>query len=200
MKDEKQFYNAEFWFNNLEEHNHQQEINGYGEDYYVYKLYENLVKKIKNIPDEGYIVVLGSNRCVSFNLLCDYFGSERCIGYDIHNPAGHPRVRVMDCSNLSDEHNIPIAFVHNDMGSFPLTPKLKLHSQKWALKNMVEGGYFLSRNNLNSAKYDLESLMVENSLFNIQLESLKDFVDLSMLDKKTIEGHMICKKIKRVFY
>jgi hypothetical protein len=32
------------------------------------------------------------------------------------------------------------------------------------------------------------------------LESLKDFMDLSMLDDKTIEGHMICKKIKRIFY
>ena len=200
MEDEEEFYNADFWFNNLDKHNHQQEINGYGQDYYVYKLYENLIKKIKNIPDEGYIVVLGSNRCVSFNVLCEHFGYERCIGYDIFNPTNHPQVKLVDCSKLSEKDDLPIALVHNDMGSFPLTPKLKLHAQKWAMRNLIEGGYFLSRNNLNSARYDLETMMMENDLFNTQLDSLKDFIDLSMLDYKTIEGHMICKKTKRIFY
>ena len=95
---------------------------------------------------------------------------------------------------------MPISFFHNDIGSFPLTPKLKLHCQKWAIKNLVYGGYALSRNNLNSAKYDLEGLMTENEIFSTQLDSLKDFIDLTMLDEKTIEGHMISKKIKRVFY
>ena len=198
--DERRFYNADFWFNNTESHNQQQSVNGYGQDYYVYKIYQNLVLKIKNIPPEGYIVVLGSNKCVSFNLLCEHFGEERCIGYDIYNPVGHPRVKVMDCSKLSTKDDIPISFVHNDVGSFPLTPKLKLHAQRWALRNLIEDGFFLSRNNLNSAKFDLESMMVKNDVFNIQLDSLKHFIDLSMLNKKTKEGHMICKKIKRIFY
>jgi hypothetical protein len=42
--------------------------------------------------------------------------------------------------------------------------------------------------------------MRDNNLFNLQIESLKDFIDLSMLDEKTIEGHMINKKINRVLY
>tara|TARA_R110002020_G_scaffold225140_6_gene435253 strand:- start:148 stop:750 length:603 start_codon:yes stop_codon:yes gene_type:complete len=200
MTREESFYNPEFWFNNTNLHNQKQNVNGYGKEYYVYKLYENLVLKINNIPDNGYIVVLGSNKCISFDLLCQHFGKERCIGYDIYNPTEHSRVKVLDCSKLSDEHNIPIAFVHNDVGSFPLTPKLKLHAQKWAIGNLIEGGYFLSRNNLNSAKFDLEGMMLENNIFNTHLESLKDFIDLSMFDDKTIEGHMIGKKIKRVFY
>lgn len=197
---EEKYYNKSFWFENTEKHNQRQNVNGYGEDYYVYKIYKNIILKMNNIPNEGYIVVLGTNRCVSFDLLCEHFGRERCLGFDIHNPVNNDRVVTMNCNNLGTKDDIPIAFVHNDMGSFPLTPKLKLHAQKWAIRNLVNGGYFLSRNNLNSAKYDLESLMSKNDVFDIQLESLKDFIDLSMLDDKTIEGHMICKKIKRIFY
>jgi len=197
---EEHYYNKNFWFQNTEKHNQRQNVNGYGEEYYVYKIYKNIILKMNNIPNDGYIVVLGTNRCVSFNLLCEHFGRERCLGFDIHNPTNNDRVITMNCNNLDTKDDIPIAFVHNDMGSFPLTPNLKLHAQKWAIRNLVNGGYFLSRNNLNSAKYDLESLMSKNDVFNIQLESLKDFMDLSMLDDKTIEGHMICKKIKRIFY
>ena len=65
---------------------------------------------------------------------------------------------------------------------------------------MINGGYFLSRNNLNSAKFDLEKIMRDNGLLNLQLESLRDFIDISMLDEKTIEGHMMSKRIDRAFY
>lgn len=197
---EEQYYNKDFWFQNTENHNQRQNVNGYGEEYYVYKIYKNIILKMNNVPNDGYIVVLGTNRCVSFNLLCEYFGRERCLGFDIYNPTNHDRVITMDCNNLSIKDDIPIAFVHNDIGSFPLTPKLKLHAQKWAIRNLVNGGYFLSRNNLNSAKYDLENLMSTNNIHNVQFETLKDFIDLSMLSKETIEGHMLSKKINRVFY
>ena len=164
---EEKYYNKSFWFENTENHNQRQNVNGYGKDYYVYKIYKNIILKMNNIPNEGYIVVLGTNRCVSFDLLCEHFGRERCLGFDIHNPVDNDRVVTMNCNNLSTKDDIPIAFVHNDMGSFPLTPKLKLHAQKWAIRNLVDGGYFLSRNNLNSAKYDLELLMSKNDIFNI---------------------------------
>lgn len=197
---EKKYYDINFWFDDLEKHKANQEINNYGKEYYVYKLYENIVLNMKNIPKNGYIVVLGTNRCVSFDLLCDHFGHDRCIGFDLYNPTNNPSVKTMDCSNLNKQHDLPISFVHNDLGSFPLTPQLKIHAQKWAISNVIDGGYFLSRNNLNSAKFDLEKLMRDNDLLNLQLESLRDFIDLSMLDEKTIEGHMMSKKTNRVFY
>lgn len=200
MNDESIYYNSNFWYNQINSHNQNQDVNEYGENYYVYKIYKDIVTKIKHIPNDGYIVVLGTNRCVSFDLLCRHFGYNRCIGFDIDNPTNHPRVQILDCSELSDAHNIPIAFVHNDLGSFPLTPKLKLHAQLWAAKNVIDGGFFLSRNNLNSAKYDLENLMHDNNFINTQFESLKNFIDISNLDDKTIEGHMISKKIKRILY
>lgn len=200
MKNEKKYYDSNFWFNQINEHNQKQNVDDYGKNYYVYKIYENLIKKITDIPKNGYIVVLGTNKCVSFDLLCQHFGYDRCIGFDLDNPTNHPKVKIMDCSKLSDKDNFPISFVHNDLGSFPLTPKLKLHAQKWAVNNVIDGGYFLSRNNLNSAKFDLESLMSKNNFLNMQFESLSGLLDLSSLDSYTIEGHMLCKKVNRVYY
>ena len=159
MKEESKYYDKNFWFESLDKHNHQQDVNGYGKEYYAYKIFELLITKLTDIPSTGNIVVMGTNRCESFDLLCKRFGNERCIGLDIANPTNHPRVIVQDCSDISKLPDIPIAFVHNDIGSFPLTPKLKYDVQIWAAKQVVDGGYFLSRNNLNSAKFELENLM-----------------------------------------
>ena len=35
--------------------------------------------------------------------LCDYFGSDRCIGFDLHNPTNHPNVIIKDCSKLNEK-------------------------------------------------------------------------------------------------
>lgn len=194
---EKQYYNENFWFLNTDQHNQNQDVAGYGVDYYAYKIFQNLIIKINDIPKEGNIVVMGTNRCVSFDLLCQHFGYDRCVGFDIANPTNHPRVITQDCSDISKLPDIPIAFVHNDIGSFPLTPELKYNIQLWAARQTIDGGYFLSRNNLNSAKFNLENLMSDNGFYNTQFDCLKGLVDLSMLDNKTIEGHMLSKKITR---
>ena len=194
---EKEYYNEKFWFTQMEKHNYNQSVDGYGQDYYAYKIFENLITKLTDIPENGNIVVMGTNRCISFDFLCRHFGYDRCIGFDIANPTDHPRVIVQDCSDVSKLPDIPIAFVHNDIGSFPLTPKLKYDVQLWAAQQVIEGGYFLSRNDLNSAKFKLESLMSTLGFYNTQFDCLKGLVDLAMLDHRTVEGHMLSKKITR---
>ena len=190
---EEKYYDREYWFNNEEEHIGE---SNYGEEYYANKIFKNLIFKLTDIPKEGYIVVLGTNKCVSFNLLCEKFGINRCIGYDIYNPDNHPRVIVKNCMTLNDEDNIPIAFCHNDIGSYPTTPELKIHVQKWAAKNIVKGGYFLGRNNLNRAKFKAEEYMNSLGFENLQFESLKGQYDLSSLTNSSIEGHMLSKRLK----
>ncbi len=194
---EKKYYSEKFWFSNTDEHNHNQDVHGYGKNYYAYKIFDHIITKIRDIPDFGSIVVMGTNRCISFDLLCGHFGYERCVGFDIANPTNHPRVIVQDCSDILKLPDFPIAFIHNDIGSFPLTPELKYNIQNWAANNIVEGGYFLSRNNLNSAKYPLEEDLRKKGFYNTQFESLHAFLDLSSLDEKTIEGHMLSKKVTR---
>jgi len=188
---EKQFYGREYWYNNPDEHI---EEDNYGEKYYGYQIYENIILKLEDIPSDGFIVLLGTNRCVAFNLLCDHFGADRCIGFDIHNPTNHSRVIAKDCTTLSDDDDIPIAFCHNDLGSFPTTPKLKIHGQEWAARNIMNGGYFLGRNNLNSAKYQSEEVMNELGFENLHFKDLQNDFDMTNFEPSWIEGHMLSRR------
>lgn len=179
-----------FWFENSEFDEHDQ----FGSDYYVNDFYKDVVFNL-NIPDEGYIVVAGTHKAVSFDLLCERFGKERCIGFDLYNPSNHERVREIDCMDLSDDEVLPIAFAHNDVGSLSHTPELKIHTHKWLTQNVINGGYILGNNNLNRAKFKFEEYMEENGFQNTQFEDLnKDVFDLSKFPHERIEGYMISRK------
>ena len=203
MSNESNKYSYEFWFKNPDDAFMKSWNNG-GEDYYVNFFYEDITTALA-LPTEGYIVVLGTYKCVSFDKLCKIYGEDRCIGYDLHNPAKHPRVITKDCMLLSEVDDIPIAFCHNDLGSFSLTPELKTHGQKWAVRNMVPGGYFLGNNNYNRSKIDVESIMLAAGMENTYLKDLDpDKFDLSRLKKWAVdcgrepedrlESYMLSKK------
>jgi hypothetical protein len=187
---ESNYYSEEFWFNNLKNHG----IDSYDENYWSYVMFREIVIKLNDIPKEGYIVVLGTNNCFSFDLLCQHFGYDRCVGYDIANPTNHPNVKVMNILELNETY--PIAFCYNDIGNFELTPVAKFYAQQWGAKNVIEGGYFLGKNNLNSGKFSLEEQMERYGFLNTQLLSLTGLLDLSKLSKRELEGHMISKKDK----
>ena len=95
---------------------------------------------------------------------------------------------------LSEADDIPIAFCHNDLGSFPKTPELKIYGQKWAAKNVIKGGYFLGRNNLNSAKFKSEELMHYMGFENLHFKDIQDQYDMKNFDPSWIEGHMLSRK------
>ena len=189
MTEEKKYYTEEYWFDNpINDEWHQG-----GEKYYVNNFYEQIVFKL-DIPKTGKIVLLGTHNCVSFDKLCKHFGYDRVVGYDLYNPKKHPNVIIKDCLDLNDEDNYPIAFIHNDLGSFSTTPKLKMHGQKWAIKNIVKGGYILGNNNYNRAKVKIEELMT--NFKNTTLKDLnKDFFDLSGLPSNRLDGYMISKRL-----
>ena len=185
--DETINYEYSYWFNNPVN----DEWNQGGEEYYVNHFYKDLIFNL-DIPKEGYIVVLGTHNCVSFDKLCKKYGYDRCIGFDLYNPTNHPRVKIKNCLELSEEDNIPIAFCHNDLGSFSTTPKLKLHGQKWAVKNLVKGGYFLGNNNYNRAKIDIETIMKNNGCINNTLLDIN--FNKNNLTQNRLDGYMISKK------
>ena len=189
-KDEKKYYSYDYWFNNLEHDSWDQG----GEKYYVNIFYENLIMKLNDIPKKGKILVLGTHNCYTFDKLCKYFGYDRCIGYDLHNPTNHPNVIIKDCMKLTEEDKLDIAFCHNDLGNYKTTPKLKEHAQKWAVKNLVSGGYFLSNNNFNRAKINNIEIMKNNNCEISQLIDLQKLYDLSKLEFERIEGYMLSKK------
>jgi len=182
----------DFWFNNHKEHIGE---DNYGEKYYGYEIFKNILS-LYDVPDDGYLVIMGSHNCVSLELLANIYGRDRCIGFDLFNPTNNDMVRILDCNKLGDEHNMPIAFCHNDLGSFPTTPQLKIHGQKWAAKNIVPGGIMLSRNNLNSAKFKSQELMLEHGFENHLFTDIKkNHPDaFTGLRERDIEGHMFSIK------
>jgi len=191
---ESEFYDADFWFHKPESHG---DDHCYTSSYWGYQFYERLVVKLSDIPENGHIVVLGTRNCESFDILCEYFGRDRCIGYDLANPTNHPCVQVKNVLELDQAANVPISFVHNDIGSFVLTPMAKLHAQRWAADNVITGGYFLGRNNLNTAKYPLEELMTRLGFTNCDLLGLTGLCNLADMSMSDLQGHMLSKKIGR---
>lgn len=190
---ERQFYSFDFWFNNPEHDSWDQG----GQNYYVNTFYENIIMKLNDIPKKGKILILGTHNCYTFDKLCKYFGYDRCIGYDLHNPTNHPNVVIKNCMELSDDDKIDIAFCHNDLGNYATTPKLKEHAQKWAAKNLIRGGYMLSNNNFNRAKVKNIEIMEKNGFEVTQLIDLQETYDLQELAKKEfarIEGYMLSQK------
>ena len=180
----------DFWFNNSEFDDHDQ----FESDYYVNDFYKKIVFNL-DIPDEGYIVVAGTHKAVSFDLLCEKYGKDRCIGFDLYNPSEHPCVKIKDCVELSNEDDIPIAFAHNDVGSLSHTPEIKIHTHWWLTKNIVPGGYLLGNNNLNRAKFKFENFMEQNDFENTQFEDLDpDKFDLTSFPKERIEGYMLSRR------
>lgn len=185
-------YDINFWFEQQHLHG---DVQNYGTNYYAYQIFENLVLPLgKKIPD-GYIVVLGTNRCVSFNLLCEHFGPQRCLGFDIANPTEHARVVTKNCLYLDDDDGIPIAFVHNDVGNFALTPNAKMHAQIWAAKHVVEGGYFLGRNNKNTLGVDIESIMTDYGYENFHLNTVANHRLKSLIPSYQLDSHMLSRRI-----
>ena len=188
---ESDYYSQKFWFEQVHLHG---DVDNYSRDYYACKIYEDVVFKISDIPKHGFILLMGTNNCVGFDMLCEFFGRDRCIGFDIANPKNHDRVRIKNSLDLSPDDNFEIAFVHNDIGSFPTTPVAKWAGQDWAAKNVVQGGYFLGRNNFNAAKYPLEQHLERLGFTNTHFLGLDGLLDLRRLDKEVIEGHMLSKR------
>ena len=192
---ESKFYDENFWFNQTELHG---DVNGYGPEYYVCKIYEDVIFKLRDVPENGYIVLLGTNNCVAFDMLCDHFGKERCLGYDLANPKKYDNVIVKNSLELGQDDDIDIAFVHNDIGSFPTTPVAKWAAQAWAARNVVSGGYMLGRNNFNSAKYPLEQHLERQGFINTHFLGLEGLMDLSRLTSECIEGHILSKRCRPI--
>jgi hypothetical protein len=187
---ERDFYRADYWFDNPEH----DDCYNFGPEYYGNAIYSSLVTRLPDVPGDGYIVLLGTNRCVAFEILCEFFGYERCLGFDLHNPSAHPRVIVRDCSTLSPADDIPIAFCHNDIGSYPTTPALKQHCQKWAARNVVPGGYVLGRNDTNRAGFKVESYMESMGFRNQALSELAGRYDLSAVGDDCLRGHILSRR------
>lgn len=87
-------------------------------------------------PTSGKYMQMGTNFGVSFDILYRKYGN-RCIGIDLWNPLNHPNIIEKDIYDLEE---IDLGFCNVDAGDFRWTPKLRMFSIEYAMRNMVKGG------------------------------------------------------------
>lgn len=103
----------------------------------------NIFKHI-NIP-KGNVVMLGAAYSLALEVLVGQFG-KRAMGVDKWNFGNHPQCITEDIFELDD---FDCAFVYCDVASFShiaqQNPCPRLTAFEWSLRNLVPGGYCLTR-------------------------------------------------------
>tara|TARA_R110002020_G_scaffold378887_3_gene589931 strand:+ start:1308 stop:1850 length:543 start_codon:yes stop_codon:yes gene_type:complete len=170
------------------------EWKNYGYDYCSYLVAKHVLPKL-NIPNKGSIVQIGCALGLALEKMCDTFGPDRVVGYDIINPLNHPNIKVMNCENLSEE--MEIAFCEIDVAAAATHPELRLHCLNWSMKNMLPGGKILFNNNFSSKHYkmNIEEYMLKNGYEVEQLKKYESVEFTRNIMKSRINTKMICTKL-----
>jgi hypothetical protein len=110
-------------------------------EYHSYMIINHILSKLP-MSKSGKIIQLGTGLGLSVELLCNLYGYDRVIGYDLFNPLKHPNIEVRDLKNnfLQD---IEISFCDIDVGVLNDNINLRKKYYSWAKKNLVVGGYIL---------------------------------------------------------
>ena len=94
---------------------------------------------------EGKVVMLGAAYSLALEVLSNQFGN-RAVGVDKWNLGSHPRCLERDVFELED---FDCAFVYCDVASFSHIalddPCPRLTAFDWSLRNLVLGGYCITR-------------------------------------------------------
>jgi hypothetical protein len=96
-------------------------------------------------PPDGKIVMLGAAYSLALEVLYNKFGN-RTVGVDKWNFGNHPRCIERDIFELED---FDCAFVYCDVASFSHIalddPCPRLTAFDWSMRNLVQGGYCITR-------------------------------------------------------
>ena len=96
---------------------------------------------------QGKVVMLGAAYSLALEVMYSRFG-DRTVGVDRWNFANHPRCIERDIFDLED---FDCAFVYCDVASFShigqQDPCPRLTALDWSLRNLVKGGYCITRLN-----------------------------------------------------
>jgi len=177
----------DFWFSDVGQYGELKHNHGYNSKGYF--LFTHILPKLA-IPSNGHVMQMGSNFCVSFDILYRMFG-DRAIGVDLWNPLEHPKVIE---KNIYDLHDINLSFCHIDAGDFKWTPNLRLYSIHYALRNTLKGGIIITA----GGNYVNECLQVNlNEMFlknDYTIKSCKDYTDKTVLDEIGVQHEIIAIK------
>jgi hypothetical protein len=110
-------------------------------EYHSYTIIKHILSKLP-ISKKGKLLQLGTGLGLSVELLCNLYGYDRVVGYDLFNPLKHPNIEVRDLEK-DFLQNTKISFCDIDVGVLNEDSDLRKKYFSWAKKNLVVGGYIL---------------------------------------------------------
>ena len=118
----------------------------FGYQYHSYKITKHIVTKLP-VPESGKLIQLGSGLGVVVEFLCNNYGEDRVIGYDLFNPLGHPNIKFLDMEKSTPPRD-KIAYLEIDVGSMGHFSNQRKKLLEWSFNNIVNGGYVLTNKKL----------------------------------------------------
>ena len=184
-----------YWFHSIEEHG--EDVFSYGPKYYVGLVLKKIMPILK-LPNIGKICMLGTHNCYSFGLLEEFYGKERCLGFDLKNPTNRTNIIEGSIVDLNKDDIPPLSFCWNDLGNYSRNPYEKMFGQIVFANKVLKEGVFIGRDSSNRARFPVEVLMSE---MNYKNENLLDFfvkhnLTYGELDKSVLSSHLISYKNK----
>lgn len=181
---------VDYWFKNIEDHG--EDVFSYGPKYYVGLVLKKIMP-ILELPCEGKVCMLGTHNCFSFGLLEEFYGMERCIGFDLYNPTKRTNIREGSIVDLDSDLLPPLSFCWNDLGNYSRTPFEKMFGQILFSNRILKGGVFIGRDSSNRARFPVEILMKEMNYYSETLLDffLKNNLSFKEIDESILSSHLI---------
>ena len=184
-----------YWFNSVEEHG--EDVYSYGPKYYVGIVLQKIMPILK-LPASDKICMLGTHNCYSFGLLEEFYGKDRCIGFDLKNPTNRSNIIEGSIVDLKSNSIPSLSFCWNDLGNYSRTPYEKMYGQIVFANKIVKGGIFIGRDSSNRARFPVEVLMSELNYKNETLLKffIKNNISFKELDESLLSSHLISYREK----
>ena len=112
-------------------------------EYKSFTFIKNIVIQKFNMPVEGKIIQYGVYDGCAFDLLCDNYGRERVVGYDINPTITNRNIIKFDLNQVDEDTIGPVAFCDIDVGDFDTHSDLRLKLLHLSSKLAVQNGLIM---------------------------------------------------------
>jgi hypothetical protein len=110
-------------------------------EYHSYMIIKHILSELP-VPKTGKLIQLGTSMGISIEFLCNKYGEDRVVGYDLFNPLKHPNIVIRDLEENFLE-DFEISYCDIDVGMIDNKYDLRKKYLNWAKRNLVLGGYIL---------------------------------------------------------
>lgn len=180
----------DYWFNQIPKHG--EDVFNYGPNYYINIILNKIMSKFQ-LPSHGKICMLGTHNCYSFSLLEEFYGKERCIGYDLYNPTKRINIVEGSITNLNPSDVPQLAFCWNDLGNYSRNPYQKMYAQILFANKIINNGIFIGRDHSNRARFPVNALMKEYGFSNYTLHEYfkNNNINSAGIDSNILKSHLV---------